>query len=123
MPLNYGRLQKWSKQVRSSKGNVCALCGSEPDGSFSKRIEAHHLITKEEREDLIYDLRNGVPLRRKCHTAVHGGQFFMGLDNYQGKEERTKAMYQAKKEMLKKCMDEHGWTYPADPPLQVIANK
>lgn len=120
MPLNRGKLQKWSKTVRQERGNKCAICGSEPDGTYWKRIEAHHLQPIEYRPDLMLDVRNGIPLCRKCHHDIHDGVFNRVLADYPTVTEHYKQEYQKKKEMLTKCADEHGWTYPADPPLQVI---
>ena len=71
MPLNMGRLRKWSLKAREKKGNKCALCGAEPDGTFYKRIEVHHIEPKDARPDLIYDVRNGIPLCRCCHKYIH----------------------------------------------------
>ena len=108
MPLNYGRLQKWSLNVRSEKGDKCAMCGSEPDGTFLKRIEVHHLEPKCVREDIAYDVRNGIPLCHKCHMNAHGNKQYLSAD-----------LFPEEKEKIKKCFDRHGWTYPANPPLQL----
>ena len=113
MPLNHNRLRKWSLQVRAERGNKCALCGGEPDGTFWKRIEAHHIETKEERPDLIYDPKNGIPLCRTCHSLVHGNQFFMELESYPGRTASQKAFYQKQKEILIGIMEKNGWERPA----------
>ena len=111
MPLNHGRLHKWSLQVRAERGNKCALCGGEPDGTYYKRIEAHHIEPKDSRPDIIYDPRNGVPLCRKCHRYAHGGVYDLDLDRYPN----------LKQEIIK-CVEDHGWTHPANPPLQVYVS-
>ena len=113
VPLNYGKLHKWSLQVRADKGNRCAMCGCEPDGTFWKRIEAHHIESKEERPDLIYDTKNGIPLCRTCHTSVHGGQFFLEHESHPGRIDSLKAFYQQKKEILIGIMEKNGWEHPA----------
>ena len=117
MPLDYGKLRKWSKTVRRERGNECALCGCEPDGTFEKRIEVHHIEPKDFRPDLIYDVRNGIPLCRKCHRYIHSSVWNPFIPEY---GDFWVEKYQQNKKELIKCVDEHGWTYPADPPLQVI---
>ena len=120
MPINKGRMLKWSRQVRQDRGNKCAICGGEPNGTYSKRIEAHHIEPKEYRPDIMYDARNGLPLCHKCHVEIHDNVFNRVLPNYPTVTDRLKNEYEAKKADLIKCANEHGWTYPANPPLMVI---
>ena len=76
MPLNRYHLAKWSKLVRSTYGNKCAFCGTMPDGTYEKRIEAHHIVPLYETEELSTDIKNGIPLCNKCHRWVHNAMLF-----------------------------------------------
>lgn len=51
-------VSEWSKKVRASYGNKCAICGS------TKYLNAHHIIPREVKE-FRYDEDNGISL---CST-------------------------------------------------------
>jgi len=87
---------------RLAEGQKCVGCGIEADA-------IHHFIHKEHSNNLRYDLRNFVPLCKKCHTLVHCRQDsiliyrlgkFIGKDlDYLEKQRRirvqaTKAFYE-----------------------------
>ena len=110
--------RKWARKVKKERGNMCALCGCEPDGTFLKRIEAHHIEPQSFRPDLIYDTRNGIPLCRKCHNYIHSSVWNTFVDKEYAAFWGEK--YQLKKQELINCAKKHGWTYPANPPLMVL---
>ena len=54
-------IQEWSKRVRQRDNYVCQQCGSEGK-------EAHHILKDQE---LLFDLKNGITLCKKCHQQNH----------------------------------------------------
>lgn len=66
------KLQAWRKLVLARDNYICQLCFDE---KVCKRINAHHIKSKEEFPELMYDVNNGQTLCNSCHTAIHGNFF------------------------------------------------
>jgi len=58
-------IRAWAGAVKHRDDMKCRCCGS------LKRVEAHHIISVQERPDLKLDLDNGISLCKKCHKMVH----------------------------------------------------
>lgn len=65
----------WTQRVFALYGRYCLAC---PKGKLSRAVQAHHLVprqriakdfrkTREERDALEYDARNGFPICKTCH--------------------------------------------------------
>lgn len=66
------RYVKWRKKVFERDRYVCQLSG-EAGG----HLEAHHIIPKSDRPDLIFDLDNGITLRKIEHEWLHENNFVL----------------------------------------------
>jgi len=54
----------WKQRVREHWGNLCTVCGKIA-------ADPHHCFLKGSHPNLRYDILNGVPLCRECHTKIH----------------------------------------------------
>jgi hypothetical protein len=65
----------WTARVFTLYGRYCLAC---PKGKLTRAVQAHHLVprqridtdmrkTREERDALEYDARNGFPICQRCH--------------------------------------------------------
>lgn len=61
---------QWRNDVGTRDNLICQCCGSK-----SRKVEAHHLYSFIEHEDLRYDVRNGICLCRNCHNTREKGSF------------------------------------------------
>lgn len=59
--------KRWRKEVFVRDNFQCQHCGTKKD------IQAHHIKSWMRREDLRYDVSNGITLCRSCHLKAHGG--------------------------------------------------
>lgn len=57
--------KKWKEEVLKKYNYHCAKCGSVYD------IVTHHILSRQERPDLINETDNGIALCRKCHILEH----------------------------------------------------
>lgn len=60
-------LKEWKVTVKERDNYTCQRCF----GKHNKLLEAHHIKSKEEYPELIYDVDNGVTLCKSCHSIVH----------------------------------------------------
>lgn len=77
--------ETYQKVYERDKG-ICQLCGS------SNWIEAHHVLYKSERKDLIDEPTNLILLCKKCHMLVHSNKHYWQpilLDKMRYKNGRT----------------------------------
>lgn len=58
--------KKWRRKVYERDYYTCQLCGKESNGD----LEGHHIIPFSERQDLIFDVSNGITLCKKCHRQI-----------------------------------------------------
>lgn len=59
-------LISWTKTVRKTNGNYCAVCGS------AHKLNSHHILHKAKYPELSLNLNNGIPLCKIHHREVHG---------------------------------------------------
>ena len=69
---NTDMYKRWRKEVFVRDNFQCQHCGTKKD------IQAHHKKTWMAREDLRYDVENGITLCRSCHLKAHGGSWNNG---------------------------------------------
>jgi hypothetical protein len=55
------KLTAWSKQIRATYGNKCAVCGSD------RFIQAHHILPKERFPEYALEPDNGIALCPSHH--------------------------------------------------------
>ncbi len=67
------RKKEWAVAVKERDGQRCTKCGSH------EHLHAHHVIPRQERPDLEFDLSNGLTLCRSCHSAVESRRLGTGL--------------------------------------------
>lgn len=60
----------WRNTVGTRDHFTCQCCGLK-----TKKVEAHHLFSFIQYEDLRYDVNNGICLCRYCHNAREDGSF------------------------------------------------
>ena len=60
----------WRNAVGTRDNFTCQCCGTK-----TKKVEAHHLFSFIQYEDLRYDIRNGICLCRRCHNTRENGSF------------------------------------------------
>lgn len=60
-------LKQWGQQIKNRDDYVCKKCGE----SDINLLEAHHIIPRQLRPDLIFDLNNGITLCLNCHYEKH----------------------------------------------------
>jgi len=62
------RLEEWQKQVFERDGYACQNpnCPQNTD-----LLDAHHIKSRKDYPELLYDLENGVTLCRSCHVSTH----------------------------------------------------
>ena len=60
-------LSLWGMAVFETYGNKCEVCGA-------KASDPHHVFPRGSYPNLKYEIRNGVPLCRKCHGRLHWRQ-------------------------------------------------
>lgn len=60
----------WRNTVGTRDNFTCQCCGLK-----TKKVEAHHLFSFIQYEDLRYDVNNGICLCRYCHNAREDGSF------------------------------------------------
>lgn len=58
--------REWAKNVKLRDENKCTQCDCKT------QLHAHHIIPWEEREDLRFDLNNGITLCKICHAKEEG---------------------------------------------------
>lgn len=58
-------LQAWAVQVKERDGNMCQLCFS------TKKLHAHHILSKSKHPTFALLLNNGVTLCEACHIEEH----------------------------------------------------
>jgi len=58
------RGREWTSQIKERDGYKCQNCGT------SEKLHAHHIISWKEREDLRYELSNGITYCHKCHHSI-----------------------------------------------------
>lgn len=60
----------WRNAVGTRDKFTCQCCGTK-----TRKVEAHHLFSFIQYEDLRYDVRNGLCLCRYCHNTRESGSF------------------------------------------------
>jgi predicted PP-loop superfamily ATPase len=60
--------KEWSEAVKERDGKKCTKCGTE------KGLHAHHIIPWKDKEELRFDVKNGITLCRSCHAKLEGFQ-------------------------------------------------
>lgn len=61
----------WKLSVFERDGRICALCGKQ-----SKRTcHAHHILPKRDRQDLLFDINNGITLCKDCHASINKKEY------------------------------------------------
>lgn len=73
------QLDAWRKGLRLRAKGRCQHCGIKTVKTLAldpKRGEGHHLVGRADKA-LRYDLRNGLHLCLKCHTAITTGKLFV----------------------------------------------
>lgn len=60
--------KKWKDEVLNNYNYKCTKCGSSYD------VVAHHILSRNDRPDLINETENGIALCRKCHILEHQKQ-------------------------------------------------
>ena len=60
-------LKQWSQQIKNRDGYICKECGE----SNVNLLEAHHVLSRYLRPDLMFDLDNGITLCLNCHYEKH----------------------------------------------------
>lgn len=58
-------VKKWRDEILKKYNYKCAICGNDYG------IVTHHILSRQERPDLINDTDNGIVLCRKCHIKEH----------------------------------------------------
>ena len=58
--------EQWRKSVFERDNYTCQECLSK------KNLNAHHIKSKKEFPDLIFEINNGKTLCRRCHARLHG---------------------------------------------------
>lgn len=61
---------RWRNAVGTRDNFTCQCCGEK-----TRKVEAHHLFSFIQYEDLRYDVRNGICLCRHCHNTREYGSF------------------------------------------------
>lgn len=59
---------EWREKIRIRDEFKCKKCGSE------KALHVHHIVPWKEREELRFDVENGIILCRSCHAKIEGYQ-------------------------------------------------
>jgi 5-methylcytosine-specific restriction endonuclease McrA len=83
---------KWRQKVFERDRFTCQLSG-EPGG----HLEAHHIKPKFKYPELIYDVSNGITLRKYMHNFVHG----KGPEKFEKKFQDLAKKNKAKKRIKK----------------------
>lgn len=65
-PLKENILRDWSLKVRERDSFQCLNCSS------SKKVHAHHMVSKYYMPKYAYTLYNGITLCKKCHLGYGG---------------------------------------------------
>lgn len=60
--------REWSLKIKDRDGNKCTKCGTQ------NGLHAHHIIPWKEKEELRFDVNNGITLCRSCHAKLEGFQ-------------------------------------------------
>jgi len=60
-------LKQWSILIKERDKYICKSCGE----TNKKMLEAHHIIPKSLKPELIYDINNGITLCLECHLKEH----------------------------------------------------
>lgn len=58
-------LLDWSKTIKKTSGNCCAVCGS------TDKLHSHHILHKAKYPELSLNVNNGIPLCKQHHDEVH----------------------------------------------------
>lgn len=67
--------QAWRDSIKERDNYVCQRCGV--DKLEANNCHAHHVKSREDYPELVYDKNNGVTLCSACHAFVHGtGRIF-----------------------------------------------
>lgn len=101
----------WTQRVFALYGRHCLAC---PKGTLTRAVQAHHVVprqriqadarkTKEERDALEYDARNGFPICLRCHE----------LHEYPGVSGRRIRLSRIP-ELAREWAREHGYDYIFD---------
>lgn len=61
---NGWKIRLWRKEIHKKYNYSCIFCGEKSE-------IAHHIKSRKEWKDGIYDLNNGVALCRACHAKLH----------------------------------------------------
>lgn len=81
---------KWRQAVFERDGYVCQCCGAKSHSGHPVALQAHHLESFANNEDLRYDVDNGITLCYECHDIRAKGSFH----NIYGVKNNTKAQFQ-----------------------------
>lgn len=74
-------LNRWKEAVKKRDNYECQHCHGER--KTKRKVVAHHIKSKEEFPELIFDIDNGIVLCDPCHrTEHHGGK----IGYYRGKK-------------------------------------
>jgi len=64
--MNY---REWRESILARDNYICQKCFNEKKSS--RPLHAHHIKSREEFPELIFDLNNGKTLCSSCHASVH----------------------------------------------------
>jgi len=59
--------QLWQKAILEKNNYTCQICGDNTRG----KLHAHHLWQKSKFPELMFEIRNGITLCKKCHKKIH----------------------------------------------------
>lgn len=60
-------IKKWGKKVKKRDNYICQECGE----SNKRLLQSHHIKSKSQYPNLIFDLNNGITLCVECHAQKH----------------------------------------------------
>ena len=63
------KLKEWQINVKERDNYTCQICSRK--NLKGKNCHAHHIKSKEDFPEAIYDLNNGITLCCSCHTSIH----------------------------------------------------
>ena len=62
------KIKQWELSVKERDDYTCQICNKKVEGS---NCDAHHIKSRKEFPELIYDVDNGQTLCHCCHTSIH----------------------------------------------------
>ena len=65
-PIKNSAHKKWQAAVRDRDGRICQRCGI-----YEYYCHTHHVKTRAQYPELMYDVNNGICLCGSCHSVVH----------------------------------------------------